>query len=221
MSRDFDVLAQCGRNTAMGLVTTAAAFGLLSTATQAQETFDNRGIRLDVDTIVEFEFLESNGSYQSTFGIVNLETGEKFPIYSEVRGSDVPQTVNQPSDYQDDTGIRNRDDFQGTPGVTVPQPLEEFRFAANTDYSFYLESSFNGQPAGTLYSTSSQNAGGRQYARFEGPIEDVIEGGLLLRWEDSGSLLVGEASTDYDYDDFIVRIGGYLRWDLPESDRQL
>lgn len=220
MSRYFDVLIQYGRNTAMGLATTAAAFGLLSTAAQAQETFDNRGIRLDVDTVVEFEFLESNGSYQSTFGIVNLQTGERFPIYTEVRGSDAPQSINQPSDFQDDTGIQNRDDFKGTPGVTVPQPLEEFRFAANTDYSFYLESSFNGQPAGTLYSTSSQNAGNRQYARFEGPIDDVIDGGLLLRWEDSGALLVGDANTDYDYDDFIVRIGGYLRWDLPANNSQ-
>ena len=215
MSKYFEYLTRTGGKAAMGLVTTTAALGLLSTAASAQETFDNRGIRLAVDTVVEFEFLESNGSYQSTFGIVNLQTGEKFPIYSEVKGSDAPQTVNQPSDFQDDTGIQNRDDFQGTPGVTVPQPLEEFRFAANTDYSFYLESSFNGRPAGVLYSTSSQNTGNRQYARFEGPIEDVIGGGLLLRWEDSGSLLVGDANTDYDYDDFIVRIGGYLQWDTP------
>ncbi|MFG6103013.1 hypothetical protein D0962_27780 [Leptolyngbyaceae cyanobacterium CCMR0082] len=211
----FDFMAQYGRRVAVGLLTIAATLGVSSTATQAQESFGNQGIRLDVDTIVEFEFLESNGSYQSTFGIINVQTGEKFPIYSEVKGSDVPQPVNKPSDYQDDAGVNNRDDFQGTPGVTVPQPLEEFRLTANTEYSFYLESSFNGQPAGILYSTTRQNAGNRQYARFDGPIGDVIDGGLLLRWEDAGELLVGAENADYDYDDFIVRIGGYLQWDQP------
>ena len=205
----FNSLVHYSRN----LAVTAATLGLLATAAQAQETFGNQGIRLDVDTVVEFEFLESNGSYQSVFGVINLQTGEKFPIYSEIKDADVPQSVNRPSSYRDDSGLQNRDDFQGTPGVTVPQPLEEFRFAANTSYSFYLESFFNGQPAGTLYSTSRQNLDNRQYAQFDGPMEDVIAGGLLLRWEDTGSLLVGPEEADYDYDDFIVRIGGYLRWD--------
>ncbi|MGD1853742.1 MAG: DUF4114 domain-containing protein [Leptolyngbyaceae cyanobacterium] len=207
MSRFFDVL----RQTALGSAMTAAV--LAPAAVQAQELFGNQGIRLAVDTIVEFEFLESNGGYRSVFGIVNLETGEKFPLYSEVRESDNPQPLDRPSSYQDDTGPQNRSDFYGSPGITVPQPLGEFRFAANTSYSFYLESAFNGQPAGTLYSTSSQNADNRDYARFEGPIEDVINGGLLLRWEDTGSVLVGSTNTDYDYDDFIIRIGGHLQWD--------
>ena len=209
MNRTFDLLTPA--------VVAVAAFSLGPPAAFAQDIVNNQGIQLDVDTVVEFEFLESNGSYQSVFGIVNVQTGEKFPLHEEVKGSDVLQTVNAPSDYQDDLGSQNQDDFYGTPGVTVPQHLGEFRFAANTDYSFYLESYFNGQPAGTLYSTSRLNPGGRAYARFDGPLEDVINGGLLLRWEDSGSLLVGDANTDYDYDDFIVRIGGYLRWDDPDD----
>ncbi|MBT9314598.1 DUF4114 domain-containing protein [Leptothoe spongobia] len=205
------------RQTAIGLTVTAVALGGLPAATQAQEFFGNQGIRLAVDTVVEFEFLESNGSYRSVFGIINLETGEKFPLYGEVKDSDVPQPVNKPSSYQDDAGPQNQSDFYGSPGDTIPRPLGEFRFAANTDYSFYLESSFGSQPAGTLYSTSNLNAGSRDYARFEGPLEDVINGGLLLRWEDTGSLLVGDINTDYDYDDFIIRVGGHLRWDDPED----
>ncbi|NEP63386.1 MAG: hypothetical protein F6K31_41885 [Symploca sp. SIO2G7] len=199
------------RPAAVGIAMVAC--GLLSTPAQASESFGNQGIRLDVDTIVEFEFLESNGGYQSIFGIINWDTGEKFPLYVEVKSSDVPQSVNRPSSYQDDVGLENRNDFQGTPGNTIPQNLGEFRFAANTDYSFYLESYFNGQPAGTLYSTSGYNPNNQRYATFDGPLEDIIDGGLLLRWEDTGSLLVDPADTDYDYDDFIVRIGGYLRWD--------
>lgn len=198
-----------------GLVTASLVVGL--SPVKAQELFGNQGIRLAADTVVEFEFLESNGSYRSVFGIINLETGEKFPLYGEVKEADVPQPVNRPSSYQDDTGPQNRGDFYGSPGDTVPKPLGEFRFAANTDYSFYLESSFGSQAAGTLYSTSNLNEGNLDYARFDGPLEDVINGGLLLRWEDTGSLLVGAINTDYDYDDFIIRIGGYLRWDAPED----
>ncbi|MEM7063186.1 MAG: hypothetical protein AAF572_08475 [Cyanobacteria bacterium P01_B01_bin.77] len=204
----FDILSP-----AMGIMAVAALSWIAPPA--VAETFGNEGIRLEVDTVVEFEFLESNGSYQSIFGIVNLQTGEQFPLYGEVKASDALQTVNTPSDYQDDLGIQNQDDFYGTPGTTVPQPLREFRFSADTDYSFYLESYFNGQPAGTLYSTSSLNSGDRSYAQFDGPMEQIIDGGLLLRWEDSGSLLVGDADTDYDFDDFIIRVGGHLRWDEP------
>ena len=207
------MIKQLNIGTAAALGIATAVWGLLPTAAQADEIFGNQGIRLDIDTVVEFEFLESNGGYQSVFGIVNLETGEKFPLYQEVKNADNPQSVHRPSSYQDDLGLDNRDDFQGTPGDTVPQYLGEFRFAANTDYSFYLESYFDGQPAGTLYSTSSYNLEKQQYARFDGPLENVIDGGLLLRWEDTGSLLVDPEETDYDYDDFVVRIGGYLRWD--------
>ena len=208
----FNFLTQSPYQIALGLAT--VTIGLLPAAANAQEIFDNRGIRLTVDTVVEFEFLESNGSYQSIFGIINLDTGEKTPVYGEVRSSDTPQAVNQPSDFQDDLGPQNQDDFYGSPGVTVPEPLEEFRFVAGTEYSFYLESYFEGQPAGTLYSTSSRNTDSINFARFDGPLEDVINGGLLLRWEDTGSLLVGNA-IDYDYDDFVIRIGGYLQWDQP------
>ncbi|MEM7796807.1 MAG: hypothetical protein AAF579_20425 [Cyanobacteria bacterium P01_C01_bin.118] len=215
MSRYFDTFPL--HQTAIGLTVTTVVLAGLPLKTQAQELFGNQGIRLAVDTVVEFEFLESNGSYRSVFGIINLETGEKFPLYGEVKEADVPQPVNRPSSYQDDTGPQNRSDFYGSPGDTVPKPLGEFRFAANTDYSFYLESSFGGQAAGTLYSTSNLNEENLDYARFEGPLEEVINGGLLLRWEDTGSLLVGDINTDYDYDDFIIRIGGYLQWDNPED----
>ncbi|MBX2865898.1 MAG: DUF4114 domain-containing protein [Leptolyngbyaceae cyanobacterium MAG.088] len=209
MSKTFNLLPYVLRHAALSVI--VAMVGVLPV--QAQELFGNGGIRLEVDTTVEFEFLESNGSYRSTFGIINLDTGEKFPLYGEIKESDVSQPVNRPSSYRDDTGPQNQDDFYGSPGDTIPRPLGEFRFAANTNYSFYLESSFGVQPAGILYSTSNLNEGSRDYARFDGPLEDVINGGLLLRWEDTGSVLVGDSNTDYDYDDFIIRIGGYLRWD--------
>jgi len=204
------------RNTVQTMISGAIAVGLLGTTpapSHAVERFGTDGIWFEVDTVMEFEFVESNGSYQSTFGILNLDTGDRFPLYTEVKPSDVPQPITVPSDYQNDAGLQNQDDFQGTPGNTVPQFLGEFTFNANTNYTFYLESYYNGQPAGTLYSTSAQNFGNRQYAEFTAPIDNLMNGGILLNWEDTGSVLV--ELSDNDYDDFIVRMGGYLVWDRP------
>lgn len=192
----------------------AGTYGVPETVIAAEQ-FSNGGIRFEVDTVVEFEFVESNGAYQSTFGIINLETGARFPLYTEVKPSDIPQSVIAPSDYLNDAGVENQDDFQGTPGNTVPVYLGEFTFVSDTDYTFYLESYFDGQPAGVLYSTNTQNMDSRQFAQFDTAIDGLMEGGIVLRWDDSGTLLVDPAETDYDYDDFIIRMGGHLVWDRP------
>ena len=174
---------------------------------QAQDRFNPEGIQFEVDTIVEFGFLESNGVYQSTFGVINLETGEKTPLLVEVKPSDVPQPVQVPSDFMDDAGLENRDDFLGTPGNTVPEPIAEFLFEANTAYAFYLESFYEGQSAGILYSTDLRNGDRRSRVLFEG---DLANGGVILRWDDSGSVLVDAPRQDQDFDDFIVQAGGHL-----------
>lgn len=194
-------------------IASVAAIGLsnsFATPTKAQESFDNNGIRFEVDTIVEFEFIESNGAYQSSFGVINLATGEKTPLLVEVKPADRSQTIARPSDYQDDTGDLEQDDFKGTPGNTVPQSLVAFEFQANTPYAFYLESSFNGRQVGILYSIDRQNPGRNQQAQFQGNLLDLGEGGILLLWDDTGSALVRNNEQDSDFDDFIVGIGGYL-----------
>jgi len=184
--------------------------GTLSPALQAQEIFGNSGIQFEQDTIIEFEFLESHGGYQSTFGVINLVTGEKTPLIEEVKPADFSQTILAPSDFSTDLGLGNDTDFLGTPGNAVPQPLAEFQFQANTPYAFYLESSYNGQPAGILYSTSTQNPGTNQQVLFEGGMPGLASGGVLLRWDDTGSLLVRENQQDRDFDDFVVRAGGHV-----------
>ncbi|NET49202.1 MAG: hypothetical protein F6K09_10855 [Merismopedia sp. SIO2A8] len=210
----------------LGAILMAGALGITPASAQGNERLGNEGIWLAVDTVIEFEFIESNGSYQSIFGIINLETGQHFPIYQEVQPSDFPQPIAVPSDGEDDTGLHNSDDFQGTPGNTVIEHLKEFTAVANTHYTFYLESYYNGQHAGTLYSTDVINQNGQPFARFDPCYGDyqssehcienaVTPGGLILRWEDSGSLLVGASNSDNDYDDFIVRIGSYLVWNRP------
>lgn len=190
----------------------AIAGGLVSTFSMpvlAADMFDNNGIQFDKNTVIELEFVESNGAYQSTLGLINLDTGEKTPLFVEAKPSDTSQDVLDPSDYQDDTAVESRDDFYGSPGNAVPEPLAEFEFKANTPYAFYLESSYDGRPVGIFHSTDTRNDG-RQRSRFTGGLSELTNGGTLIRWDDTGSVLVKKEQQDSDFDDFIVRIGGHL-----------
>jgi len=76
----------------------AIATGLMSTlatSVQAQDIFDNRAVQFPEDTIVEFEFLQSHGSYQAAFGVRNETTGEETILFQEVKPYDAFGT-NQP-----------------------------------------------------------------------------------------------------------------------------
>jgi hypothetical protein len=179
----------------------------ISPAVQAADIFGNTGLQFEVDTIIEFEFVESNGAFQSSFGVINLDTGEKTPLLVEVKASDTFQDPSRPSDFQDDAGTGSRKDFRGTPGNTVPQPLAEFRFKANTRYGFYLESTYNGRPAGILYSTDSANPNNQQQVEFQGDFQALANNGSLIRWDDTGIVKVQQ---ERDFDDFIIRAGGNL-----------
>jgi hypothetical protein len=181
--------------------------GTFSQSVQAVEDFNNGGIKFDVDTVVEFEFVESNGAYQSTFGVLDVETGQKTPLLAEVKPSDNPQNVYTPTDYGHKT---SKPDFHGSPGNTVPQPFAEFLFKANKRYVMYLESTYNGRPAGIVYSTNSKNLRSSQQGKFEGDVLGLANGGTILRWDDTGSELVKQPQDDRDFNDFVVRAGGHL-----------
>ncbi|MBE9169663.1 hypothetical protein IQ238_19760 [Pleurocapsales cyanobacterium LEGE 06147] len=219
---------------AVGLLT------LLGLPARAVELFGNEGIQFKQDTIVEFEFIVSHGAYQSTFGVVDLDscttdsldTCEKTPLLWEVKPSDTADTIYRRSSYEDNVKINDLDDFKGTPGDAVPEPLAEFLFKAGRRYAFYLESTFNGKPAGTVYSTNLYNSYGHRQALFnneppdhadlrlvtrrnvlvetDDKSDDLINGGVLIRWDDTGSELVQEEFQDVDFDDFIVGIGGQI-----------
>ena len=165
----------------------------------ASETFDNQAIQFDRDTSVEFEFVESRGAYQSTFGVVNLSTGEKTPLFQEVK----------PSDENQQTSSKQKD-FLGTPGNTVPQPFAEFSFKANTPYSLYLESTINGKDGGIVYTSNRVNKAGNQQAKLSENFSGLEDGrGVKISWDDTGSLLVKPNKDDNDYDDFVVIAGGF------------
>ncbi|WP_150109071.1 hypothetical protein [Stanieria cyanosphaera] len=179
--------------------------------------FDNQGIKFDEDTIIDFQFIKSHGAYQSTFGVINLDTGEKTPLLVEVKSADTEDTIYRESNYQDDFESDQVSDFIGTAGDTVPEFLNSFTFIAGNRYAFYLESTFNNQPAGIVYSTNLDNLGQNKQAQFAGGLTELANGGVMLRWDDTGSMLVRENLQDVDFDDFIVGVGGEIKCPYDED----
>jgi hypothetical protein len=163
------------------------------------DNFDNQTIEFNEDTSVEFEFVESRGAYQSTFGVINLATGEKTPLLREVK----------PSDNNETTSSKQRD-FIGTPGNAVPNAFADFTFKAKTPYSLYLESSLKGKDAGIVYSANNINKAGNQQARLGDNFSGLENGrGVKVNWDDTGSLLVKPSKNDTDFDDFVIIAGGF------------
>lgn len=228
---------------------TVGLFNAFSLSAVASDVIGNQGIRFAEDTIVEFEFIESHGAYQSTFGVINLDscqtdssgtldldTCTKTPLLSEVKASDEHNSVYRRSSYETNVGEDRYDDFLGTPGNAVPEPQAEFLFQADERYAFYLESQFDGQPAGTVYSTDLINSRLNRQALFNesgltleavakrrnisdenvNQFDELIDGGLVISFDDTGSALVKTENEDSDFDDFIVGVGGGILCEYPE-----
>lgn len=164
------------------------------------------GIQFDRDTTLETNFVESHGAYQSTFGVINLDTNEKTPLLREVKSADNPASIYRPSTRTND--VATPQDFIGTPGSAVSQTTSRYTFRANTNYVFYLESTFNDRPVGTVYSTDVLNANRERQAVFTGnPTDICASGGVVAAWDDTGSKIVkSRGQQDRDFDDFIVRM---------------
>ena len=223
-------------------LTTLGLIGICSQQVIANEDLDyigNKGIEFKEDTTIEFEFIASHGAYQSTFGVIDLESCtndtngkiifescNKTPLLAEVKPSDISESVIRPSNYEDDLKRTNYD-FVGTPGNTVPDPMAEFTFKEGKKYIFYLESMFDNQQAGVVYSNDFFNTTDNRQALFNEEIPTKLasrrnipsseinqfsalaKGGLILRFDDTGSNLVRENQQDVDFDDFVIGIGGY------------
>jgi hypothetical protein len=192
------------------LIFAASLFSIVRPA-MASEQFDNQGIQFNEDTVIDFEFLESHGAYTSNFGVMDLDTGEKIPLIVETKPADLDDVVERPSDYQDNTENAKANDFLGTPGNTVAQPFASFTFKAGSRYILYLESFYNNKPAGVVYSSNLQNPAQSQQTKFIGGLEKLGNGGVIVRWNDTGSQLVKENQQDADFDDFSVGVGGGVK----------
>ncbi len=185
----------------------AGLVSFLAAPVQAQDSFGNQVVQFPEDTTIEFEFKESHGAYQSTLGIINLETGQPVKqLFSETKPYDAYGTGQpQPrSPGQNNTGTSI--DYLGTvQGGSVQNQFSEFTFKANTRYAFYLESvSPTGQTRRTVLSTT------QVAAAFNGALDAGNRGGVVgtrIAWDDDGETRSGK---DSDFDDFVVEAGGYL-----------
>ncbi len=160
------------------------AIGSLIQPASAAEQFNNQTIQFDRNTIIEFQFLKSNNAAQSTFGVINLATGEKTPLISEARAQDKPG--------------RNS---AGTSGKAVRKPFAEFTFQSGTPYSLYLESTQKGKGTTTVFSVPDRN-GGAQLAKFDNDATALGTQGVRIGWNDGISNKAG------DFGQFLVIAGG-------------
>jgi hypothetical protein len=182
--------------TGIGLgLASMAITGLSAVAAQAADEFGSNTVQFDKETAIEFEFLESHGSYKATFGVMDLNTGTKTALIKEDKQSD-----------SDERSINKASDFLGTPGNAVSQPKNIFKFQANTPYTFYLESrDSSGRVASTVYSTTARNPNSTVQAQFDKDFSGLGAQGVKLNWDDRAQEGVKSAE---DYNDFIVIAGG-------------
>ncbi len=190
----------------MGAVA-AGLIGSFAAPVQAQDSFGNQVVQFPVDTTVEFEFIESHGAYQSSLGIVNVDTGQPVKVlFSEVKPYDTAGTGQPQPSSPGRNNVGTPIDFLGTAeGGTVQSKFSEFTFEANTRYGFYLESvSPTGQTRRTVLSTSELAA------VFDGALDAGNRGGVTgsrIAWDDEGLPRPGK---DQDFDDFVIEAGGFL-----------
>ncbi|MFP4100470.1 PEP-CTERM sorting domain-containing protein [Coleofasciculus sp.] len=189
-------------STLLGLAVGSALTLSAMPAKAATVEFGNNGILFDEDTTIEFDFIRSQGLFQSTLFVVEAAnpTDMSNPLFVE----------NAPFD---DTSP----DFIGTcpTSVTVPGSsscTNEFTFKADVEYSLALFSGEN-NPAGTdgfVYSTDALNTpANRQAFVFDGVVlppytgpgegsSDPLLGKVTIAFDDKG------AGNDGDFQDFII-----------------
>ena len=178
----------------------AALLGLAAPAAFAADEFDGKAITFDTDTAIDFEFLESHGSFLATFGVMELNSGEKTPLIKEDKPSDSSERA-----------VNKATDFLGTPGNAVSQPKNTFTFKANTPYTFYLESrTGSGRVASLVFSSDLRNPNSRQQAKFDKGFEGLSSQGVQIKWDDqaAGKQVTGAERNDDDFNDFVIVAGG-------------
>ena len=102
--------------------------------------FNEQGISFDENTKVQLEFMGSNGYWRAEFGVLHLTTSEKTVLLKE--------------DLNKDPGTSHN---FGTPGIAVLDPIASYRFEANNDYTFFLDSYEDDTHKVSNYSTTDEN----------------------------------------------------------------
>lgn len=172
----------------IGLVVGSILAVSTNSSPAAAFSFGNNGIKFDTDTEADFNFVSSQGNYQSTFGVYD-EDANFTPLFVE----------NKPFD------LRNPD-FLGTCGEAtsaVSNCTNSFTFKKNVEYSFALTSLEDGVAKPTVYSTTTLNVrptGFDEQAKFSSnnPFTNLV----LISFEDR---LVSEGEY-IDFNDFKVNV---------------
>lgn len=154
---------------------------MASAPAEAATLFDNSGIQFDKNTLMDFDFLGSQGKFKSTFGVYEVidgVLGSFSALFSETQRSDNDST----------------NDWEGTCPTTVPNCKASFEFLAGKTYTFGLVST---DRDGTVYSTNALNTafGGTQQAKFTG---SSLSQGIAIAFDDRGN------NNDMDFNDFRV-----------------
>ncbi len=181
-------------------IASAALLGFAAPATFAADEFGSNAITFDTDTAIDFEFLESHGSFLATFGVMDLNSGERTPIIKEDKPSDSGERA-----------INKATDFLGTPNNAVSQPKNTFTFKANTPYTLYLESrTGGGRVASLVFSNDLKNPNSRQQTKFDKGFEGLGSQGVKINWDDqaAGNQVTGAERNDDDFNDFVIIAGG-------------
>ena len=188
------------------LTATAAATALFSAAAPAQAaSFGTGGIRFAQDTAVKFNFLGTQGMFQSSLGIYDVQ--DSMPTLIQTLFSETKRSDNGPAN-----------EWRGTLGNTVLGSGEVvFTFLANRIYTLGLNSGNDG----SVFSSSTLNSGGTQQAvfgdlsllnqlnrdttsrfqnapQFTNGLAALFNGGALISFDDRGN------GDDADFQDFTV-----------------
>lgn len=197
--------AQQMNKTLMIGITAATATAMLGSAAPASAfSFGTgpEGISFETNQEIKFNFVRSQGAFQSTLKIFEVLAGgaleERSVLYEEVKGSD--------------NGSRNG--FLGTLGNAVQQVNNTFTFLAGKIYTLGLVSNYKGANVGTVYSTSSLNYTGLQRSVFGAggsaveaqsfnaapfQLANPFNGPVSIAFED-----IKWARADNDFNDFVV-----------------
>ncbi|WP_232251455.1 PEP-CTERM sorting domain-containing protein [Oscillatoria acuminata] len=184
-------------------ITAATATAMFGVAGPANAfTFGTNGISFDTDQQINFNLVSSNGAFQSTLKIFEVLEGgalqEQAVLYEEVRASD--------------DGSKNG--YRATVGNAIQMVNDTFTFLATKVYTLGLVSTYKGNSAGTVYTTSTLNYTGLQRAVFgsTGGQEGIalpgasslvagnpFNGPVAIAFED-----IKWAGADGDFNDFVV-----------------
>ncbi len=184
---------------------TATATAMLGLAGPAHAfTFGTNGISFDTNQEVKFNFSSSNGAFQSTLKIFEVlssgavQSANNGLLFEEVKASD----------------NGSKKGYEATLGNAVQMVNDTFTFLAGKVYALGLASTYNGQDAGIVYTTSSLNrsglqrslfgsTGGEEAKAFAGAssfqIGNPFAGPVAIAFED-----VKWAAADGDFNDFVV-----------------